>query len=205
MTLFKDMLSHVHNYYPIGAPTINTGQEDKIRLKIAEKLDDKSDLALKWQEMIRDFRQLECDYTEDLSFLQFPNLMASIDFHNEVEDIKATKSLVVCISLLAPFYTYYYRYSHRKKLETGSLFMGYWAFFDNKSYAMLKPKVDLAAIDSSIQIHFPHYKFANHYWLMINEIEGGLIYGNPKEYYLPTKYSFYQFLFDSNQPEHVFN
>lgn len=140
-----------------------------------------------------------------MSYLQFPNLMVSLDENHEVNGIKVIKSAIICISLLAPFYTCYYRYSHRVKLHQGSLPMGYWVFVNDKSYHSLKPTISLELLSRSVQNFFPNYTFLNHYPLMINYLEGGLPYGESKEYYQPAKYSFYQFLFDADQPQNIFS
>lgn len=202
--VFFDLLGYVHKYYPVGCPTYKTSQENEIRSKIADKLNDKSEVHSQWNNLMMDFRKLGFSHVENMSYLQFPNLMVSLDENHEVTGIKITKSIVVCISLLAPFYTYYYRYSHKVKLAEGSLPMGYWVFFQDKSYDALKPSVNLESLNFSISNFFRSYNFISHYPLMINQIEGGLPFGQSKEYYQSSKHGFYQFLFDENQPQNVF-
>jgi hypothetical protein len=198
------LLPYIHKYYPIGMPRLRTDQEDEIRKIITEKLDYKSDVSIRWNSVVSEFRTLGFNHVENMSYLQFPSLMASLDLNHEVENIKVTKSFVMCISLLAPYYTYYFRYSHRVKLDLGSLPLGYWAFFNDLSCQLLKPPIDINLVNHQMQRYFPNHEFVSHFTLMINQVGCGLPYGFLKEDYLPSHHSYYQFLFDNEQPLRVF-
>ncbi|MCE2996945.1 MAG: hypothetical protein LW863_15200 [Flammeovirgaceae bacterium] len=108
------------------------------------------------------------------------------------------------MSLLTPYYTIYFTYTHRVKLEEGqgSAILGPLVFLNDKSYSSLKPVVNLESIMSSIEVNFPGYKFVDHYALMINKLQGGLPYGFDRDL-PPEKYTYYQFLFDPNQPQNI--
>lgn len=199
-----NLLPYIHKYYPIGMPYLKTNQEDEIRKIITEKIDEKSEVNTRWREALHDFKKMGFSHVENMSYLQFPNLMASMDLNHEVGNIKITKSVVVCISLLAPYYTYYYRYSHRVKFDLGSLFMGYWVFFNHKPYQSLKPPVDINLVGEQFEKYFPKYEFVNHFALMINQVGSGLPYGFSQGDHLPSHYSYYQFLFDNEQPLNIF-
>jgi hypothetical protein len=178
---------------------MKTAQEDKIREKILDKLEDKSKINEQWQAVVREFRKLGVSNVENMSWINFPNLKASLDSDHEMEGIRVRKSLVVCISLLTPYYTYYYRYSHCVKLDVGCSELGYWIFQTDKGFSYLKPSVDVEFIASIIQANFPNYKFIDHYPLMINKIHGGLPFGFDKQYYSPADFTYYQFLFDPHE------
>lgn len=204
-SIFAELLFDIHKYYPIGLPTIKTTQEDKIRKKIVEKLEDQSKLNKQWQNVIGEFRKIGVGRVENISYMNFPNLKASIDSDHEIEGITVRKSFVVCISLLTPYYTYYCRYSHCVKLDVGCSELGYWIFQTDKGFSYLKPSVDVEFIVSTIQANFPDHKFIDHYPLMINKIQGGLPFGFFNEYYTPADYSYYQFLFDPHESTHEFD
>lgn len=198
-SIFAELLFDIHKYYPIGAPTIKTAHEDKIREKMVEKLEQETKHDSHWQNVLRKFRKLGVSHVENMSYMHFPALKASLDSDHEMEGMRVRKSLVVCISLLTPFYTYFYRYSHCVKLDVGCSELGYWIFQNDKKFSSLKPSVDLEFVASIVQANFPNYKFIEHYLLMINKIHGGLPFGFDKQYYLPADYTYYQFLFDPHE------
>jgi hypothetical protein len=205
LDVFNELRSDIYKYYPIGVPGLKTSQEDAIREKIIEKMKDQSEMNIQWRKVIGEYRKLGFSLVENRYFIEFPNLMASLDLNHDVEGITIKKSVLVCISLLTPYYTYYYTYSHWVKLDEGqgSAFLGPLVFSDRKSYSSLKPAVNLESIVSPIAIHFPSHKFVEHSVLMINKIQGGVPYGFDRD--LPPKeYSYYQFLFDSEQPQNIF-
>jgi hypothetical protein len=203
--IFAELLSYIHEYYPIGAPRLKTIQENKIRKKIVEKFEDQGKLNKQWQKVIGEFRKLGVSNVENMSYMDSPNLKASLDLDHEMEGIKVRKSLVVCISLLVPYYTYYYRYCHFVKSEVGYSQLGYWMFQTDKGFSYLKPSVDVEFIASTIQANFLDYSFIGHYPLMINKIQGGIPFGFDKVYYTPADYSYYQFLFDPHESTNDFD
>lgn len=205
LEVFNELLWDIYKYYPIGEPRAKTKQEDEIRRIIVGKMKDQSEVNVQWRKVISEYRKLEFSLVENRYFIEFPNLMASLDLNHTVEGIKIQKSVVVCISLLTSYYTYYYTYSHWVKLDEGqgSAHLKPLIFLDDKSYSSLKPTVNLESIVSPIAIHFPGHKFVEHSVLMSNKIQGGVPYGFDRD--LPPKeYSYYQFLFDSEQPQNIF-
>ncbi len=204
LAIFTELRSDIYKYYPIGVPGLKTSQEDAIKKIVVEKMNSQSEVNIQWKKVIDQYRKLEFSLVENRYFIHFPNLMVSLDLNHEVEGITVKKSLVVCISLLTPYYTFYFTYSHWIKLEEGQgfAFLGPLVFSEKKAFSSLKPAVNLESIMSPIEVNFPGYKFVDHYTLMINKLQGGLPYGFDRDL-PPEKYSYYQFLFDPDQPQNV--
>src|SRR5690606_35075185 len=114
------------------------------------------------------------------------------------QGITVVKNLVVCLSLLCPYYTYYYEYQHKVKIADGFLPFNSFIFFSQPNFENLKTPFSPQEIDQALKLHFPTYTFVNHYFLMMNKIIGGVPYGlDPRNY--TQEYNFFQFLFC---PEH---
>ncbi|NBP70338.1 MAG: hypothetical protein EBU52_16535, partial [Cytophagia bacterium] len=135
----KILLSYIHKYYPIGMPQLKNWNED-ISIIIGEKISEKHQYSKNWTSIIRDLRSEEL-VIRDFSFTQFPSLMLEIEQSDSNSGIIVYRNFVLCLSLLCPFYTYYYEYIHKVPLEKGLLPLKSIVFFSHENFQSLKNSI----------------------------------------------------------------
>jgi hypothetical protein len=141
----------------------------------------------------------------DLSYVQFPSLLAVVESVEHAGNINVNKNLVVCISLLCPFFTCFYQYQHKVQLDDKMLFpLNRVVFLSDKKLTGLKPNIDANIFENTVKSEFKDHSFLSHYYLMHNKIVGGLPFGLPQPSNFKVEHSIYQFLFNADQPETIF-
>lgn len=197
---YKTLLAYLHKFYPIGMPLMNNWSED-ISIIVSEKIHEKHQYSQNWISLRDGLRSYNL-VIRDLSFAQFPSLMLEIEEVESKSDILVYKNFVLCLSLLCPFYTYYYEYKHKVQLEKGLLPFNNIVFFSQENFKPLKNSVSLDKIDRLLNTHFPAYQFISHFELMMNSVIGGIPHGAIDA--AKPESSIFQFLFSPEQPEFVF-
>jgi hypothetical protein len=197
--IFLKLLAAVHQYYPLGAPRLANAY-DRIAAIISDKLVKDGRIERDWQSVMEDLKIVNEKFS-NYSFIQFPSLTAVIDKTTSHNNIQTSSSFVVCVSLLCPFYTYYFQYGHSVKSIVN---FNKITFFKNQTFDTLKFPIDAKRIDDIIKKHFPAYEFIDHYALMVNNLIGGSPYGQGDSYADgKTPYSLFQFLFNSQQDKDI--
>ncbi len=194
---FKPILKALQKYYPLGLPETEGGFDD-IQKVISEKLSSKHHLMENWFKFIEELKVITSYHVEDTYYFQFPNLKVIIEQKVCLEGITVDKRFIICISLLCPFFSYFYEYTHWVKLPTGgSLGLSGTYFLKSENYDNLKIDLDLANVEKLITKYFPEYSFLYHFSLMTKEISGGYPVGDVFQGKLDRKYNIYQYLFDN--------
>lgn len=167
--LYDELLNVISGYYPI------TNQEDNLIKEIVSDkinhLEDRSSFKL----LCEDFETIGS--VEDFSYLQFPNRKLILE---EIEDVgvyRIYKNFAVCISLLGPYYTFFYEYQFRVKNEKGFFLLSHICFLKDEKFKSIKKNFDLEKIDSMIKSRYPNHSYVNHYHLLMNEIDKGVPFG----------------------------
>lgn len=194
----RKLLQVIHENYPVGSPWIKNWN-DTLQKVVEDKIDDKSESVISWNTLINKLRDKGLSI-QNLSHLQFPNLMLIVGHSETFQNVTIYKNLAVCLSLLCPFYTYYYEYKHKVRIGEGLLPFNNFVFHSQKNFESLKIFVPLKDIESTLNYHFPGHSFISHYSLMMNKISSGFPYGVSSINNDNLEYSFYQFLFNSEQP-----
>jgi hypothetical protein len=198
--LFRTLLNSIHHYYPIGVPRL-PGRHDLAAEIISKKLEQGGELEKNWKNLMGDLKIVNEKFS-NYSFIQFPSLIAVAEKPTEHGNILATSSFVLCVSLLTPYYTYFFQYGHSIKSIVN---FNKITFFKNGQFDTFKFSVDVTKIDDAVKKYFPNYQFIDHYYLMVNNIIGGVPYGKSDNYADgKTPYSLYQFLFNSDQDHDVY-
>lgn len=199
------LLKAAHKYYPVGHPFIEGWSQD-IRRIIGDKVDGKADALLQWKGLVESSRS-ENNLIEiiDLSFLQFPNLMLIFEDVEKFTPISVHKNLVLCLSLLCPFYTYYHEYTHKVSTNGGLITLNKLVFLSDETLANLKGRISEMDIAKNVKKFFPDYSYIYHYDLMMNKIVGGFPHGIDGMTEGNLEYSIYQFLFNNEQSDSIFS
>jgi hypothetical protein len=156
----------------------NTKQVEEL---VARKIDFISGVKVefpfagKWQNLIDELRTQQLR-VENMSYLQFPNLKLIISEELNFNHIQERKSLVIILSLLCPFYTYYYGYGLSTKVKDGFLKIGEVTYLENQMLQNFKPTFNNTRFKKLIEFNFTDYQYVNHYFLMINKFECGIPY-----------------------------
>lgn len=195
-TIYKKLLAAIQKYYPIDDLGKNNYREaeDLVLLKIEQ-----IDFVTEWSKVVD---ELEKDFdVMNMDFLQFPNLKLYLEEIQIISHYKVRSNFTLCLSLLCPFYTYFFEYDIQVKTNTGFYPLTKIGFLTEEKFRMIKRDIPLNKIQSIVKSQFPDYNYVDHYPLMTNMIKSGMPYGAGSE---ESEYSLYQFLFDKDQPEVFF-
>jgi hypothetical protein len=186
--LYKELIRVIESYYPI-----TNERQSVIRKVINDKIDNLDNHNSVLKLLCNDL--MSVGHVEDFSYLQFPNLKIYIEHIEDEYHFRTYKNFAICISLLCPYYTYFYEYDFRIKTSEGFLRISKICFLKDDKFKFLTKNLDVNQIDSIIKLKFPNYSFVNHQALIENKMEAGLPYGAFD--FSETKYSFMEYLFDS--------
>ncbi|MEI9920871.1 MAG: hypothetical protein WDO14_19065 [Bacteroidota bacterium] len=192
--LYQEILNTISAYYPILNP--GSSQLSEIISGKIENLDAPSD----FKSLCRDLTSI--GKVEDLSYLQFPNLKLQVEDVENVGNYRTLKNFAVCISMLGPYYTFFYEIQFKMKTSDGFLELSRVCFLKDEKFKFIRKDLDFAEIDSKIKSKYPTYRYVDHYSLLVNEVDRGLPYGE-----LETdkkKYSFFRYLFDTATFDKIF-
>ncbi len=199
--LRKALLTAVDRYYTPGLPSRENWDLELDRL-VAEKVNETSDSVRQWSALVDKLRSSLSIQVHNHSFLQFPNLSLLVESKEVVNDVTILRNFQVFLSLLCPFYTYYYEYQHRVKVSGGkTLFVGSHAFFSTPEFRELKLPFSEAGVSDLLSAFFPDYSYCNHYELMLFEIDGVVPYRADPAFPETDRHSMFQVLFNNEQPE----
>jgi hypothetical protein len=202
MDLVTLLLKDIHNFYPVGLPTLmDTYSGFKSYSKI---LDEKINCIIEnkttnWsllKDQITKISQLELT---DFGYNQFPSYIAKIKLpSNKNIDCYTTLELVINISLLCKFYTIYIDKTFwindvNSKSSGNSKFTILCGLKGNESE---KYHIKLSEIEASIKSIFVGYTFVSHKILFNTYIDGVVPYSESLDISKP-QYSIYNLLFDS--------
>lgn len=197
----EGLLRIIHKYYPIGVPHFAKWQEG-IRSVIENKIRGGSDQRKRWDSLILQLRDKGM-VVQDLSFLQFPNLMCFVENLETISNIQIKKNFVICASLLCPYYTCYFEYKVGVQVKGGVLPFGSMVFFSSAGYDSLKISASITEISNLFGSQFPEYTMIGHYDLMMFKVQGGVPYGEDSSHNGNLEHSIYQYLFYNEQPNSI--
>jgi len=184
--LYNELLNTISGYYPI------TNENIQIREIVADKINHLDDPS-SFKSLCEDFETI--GHVEDFSYSQFPNKKLYLE---EIEDIgmyRTYKNFAVCISLLCPYYTFFYEFQFKLKMEEGFLGLSQICFLRDKKFDLIQQDIDLSRIDSMIKARFPHHSYIDHYALIVNETSKGLPFGEFETG--KNEFSIFRYLFDN--------
>jgi hypothetical protein len=185
--LYQELVNIISGYYPItnnGSNQISEIVTDKIN-----HLENPSD----FKSLCKDFETI--GHVEDFSYMQFPNKKFYLEEITDTGIYRTYKNFAVCISLLCPYYTFFYEFQFKVKTTEGFLGLSQICFLNDKKFDLIRRELDLKKIDSMIKARFPHYSYVDHYALLVNEVEKGLPFG---EFETEKKqFSIFRYLFDN--------
>lgn len=202
---FQYFLKVIQTYYHLGAPRL-PNDFNLLTSKIEEKLNRKSNLAIKWAAVMKEIKELKQAQAHDLSFIQFPNLQFILEQPKDLGEVRCARQFVFCISLLSPYYTYYCNYLPQVKTADGKWFaLPPVTFYNESELQLIKP--DNSVIQQSIDIvksKFDDLTYIDHYQLMLNKVTGAYPYGLNDGYELRTEFSIFEFLFNYQQNTKIY-
>ena len=188
----------IYQYYPIGFTQAKNWNRQLNNI-IADKIDGKLELLKQWDAVVKDLRNGNLKI-ENLSWLQFPNLMLVVEHAEKIQDLVVYKNLILCASLLCPFYTCFYQYETKVSIENGIMPLSSLAFSSTKGFDTLRSPTSCKIVQETFERFFTNYTFLGHFDLMVNKLYGGVPHGIDKIYNTNLEYSMYQFLFNGEQP-----
>ncbi len=201
--LLESLLKCVHHFYPIGRSSLaysysGCKEQDLILTnKIDELIDE---VTSPWTKLVDELKENFGDAVFDMGYLQFPSYMARIEVGNESqESMSYTRTLVINISLLCPYYTIYYEDAYTfhgfyNDLSPTPPVIVFRIFFTKKNGKPEIPGKELENVQILIQKYF-RQKYINHRILFDYDVVGGF----PRTEDISTaanSYPIYSFLFD---------
>lgn len=176
-TQIETALKAVYAYYPIGASYFHKeysgwSNARKIVDRKIRTLDEPRNNS--WLSLIDNLKELYPNKVFDMGYLQFPSYTCCVSIsENETDQIKYTRNLIVSISLLCPFYTYYYedRYVFKIKSSFNSPAITRILFLSANTAGA---KLDEAAIDiirRNIEVHFKGHEYILHKYLFDYKVD----------------------------------
>lgn len=185
--LYKKLIEMISGYYP------TTGMENNQIKEIVSNKINHLDGPSSFKSLCKDLESIED--VEDVSYLQFPNLKLYLQHIEDISTYRVYKNFAVCISLLCPYYTFFYEYDFRIKSKTGFLPISKIGFLDDDKLAIVRRQIDIQNVDSLIKSRFPHHSYVNHYLLLANSVDFGPTFGEPIKG--NGRNSIFRYLFDS--------
>lgn len=195
------LLQAIHKYYPIGSPYLKEWNSD-LQSIVESKIKGNAESASSWQAIVQELRDKGLS-VQNLSFLQFPNLMLTVEQSETIQSITIYKSFVICLSLLCPFYTFYYEYRHKVRIHSGLLPLSSLVFLSKEDLNSLKIFAHHKEFEDILRFHFPEHTFISHYDLMMRKIYGAIPFGSDPSSKINLESSVFELLFNNEQPNSI--
>jgi hypothetical protein len=185
--LYQELVNTISGYYPIT----NT-ENNQIREIVSDKINHLEEPSV-FKSLCKDFQEM--GNVEDFSYMQFPNRKFYLEEIEDVGNYRTYKNFAVCISMLCPYYTFFYEFQFRIKTTNGFLGLSQICFLNDEKFSLIRRDLDIKKIDTMIKARFPHHSYVDHYALLANEIDKGLPFG---EFETGKKgFSIFRYLFDN--------
>jgi len=185
--LYKELLNIIAGYYPI-----TNNESNQLREIVSEKVNHLEDSS-NFKFLCEDLEAI--GHVEDFSYLQFPNNKLYLEEIEDIGNYRTYKNFAVCISLLCPYYTFFYEFQFKLKTDEGFLGLSQVSFLRDNKFDLIRQKLDLVKIDSMIKSRFPNHSYIDHYALLVNEVNMGLPFGQFETE--KREFSIFRYLFDS--------
>lgn len=202
--LLLNLLNKIQQYYPIGMPHFNDIHDGYAELKkITEKKINthleadaftKTENMVPWESLVTESKHLLGENIIDQSYLQFPSLNLIIIMDSADNKNRESKNMTLTLSLLTNHYTIFIesQFTLANYIELNHP-LRYQVVYGEKN-ASDDELAFFKNLKELLSVHFPDYKFVNHYLLMTNKIKGGIPYGESVETNR-EEYPIYSFLF----------
>jgi hypothetical protein len=205
--LKNELITRVHHFYPVGVEdfsSVYNGQKELLQI-VENKIDKEVNttdsefnvFCEKLQDSLPDLK------VENRIYYQFPNYVACVNLPpSEYKDIIHRANFVICISLLANYYTLYFEESYFFSSYKGAALVDKnlsLPSYNIHSFEMnekLKNVIDVSSIKRTVESFFPVKKFISHFLIKKWTMKGTVPYGelddpqNNNNYY-----SIFEFLF----------
>jgi hypothetical protein len=185
--LYQNLINFISSYYPII-----DSESNELRKIVSEKINQLED-PTPFKLLCKDFEAI--GQVEDCSYLQFPTRKFYLEKIEDIGMYRVFKNFAVCISLLCPYYTFFYEFQFKIKTADGFVGLSQMCFLKDKKFDFIRDEFDLKKIDSLIKAQFPEYSYIDHYILLANEINRGLPFGEFESE--KKEFSFFRYLFDN--------
>lgn len=192
--LYNELLKIINEHYPI-ADVVNCS----CAKVIAEKLLHINDNP-RMKRLVDNFSAI--GQASDYSFAQFPNLKLIVEETEDSNNLRLRKNFSVSISLLGPYFTYFYEYEFRIKSPDGYPLISKILFLEDRKFDYINRKINLSAVDEIMRTVYPDYFYVNHFSLLVNEVAKGVPYGESG--LADGEYSMFRYLFDNIQFDKFF-
>lgn len=113
------------------------------------------------------------------------------------------KKFTVCLSLLCPYYTFYYDYKFIVDVKNGKLQLATVCFLNDEKFTHIKGDLSLELITSKIKDQYPTYDYISHFVLMNDKINKGTPY-SMLSVDDTEKFSFFEYLFYPQLPTQIY-
>ncbi len=201
MKMINRLLKSVHDFYPVGMPSIMEDYEGYekyssiLNKKINDVINGTTEKWNLWKATMTKFNQVQLI---DLGYNQFPSFIAKIEIPTNVSsDDIISAEIIVNISLLCNFYTIFvrkfYQVGDSQISNEKSRFSVLYGLEANKNENQI---FDCDRIKERVESIFDVYEFIPHKILFDIHVEGAIPYTESVDIAKP-RYSVYELLFDS--------
>lgn len=214
ITNINQVIKTVEDYYSIsgvpklGAP-VNDFNHEKIKNVISKKIDFLSDqsqicfLTKNWSYFFESLETSSKFKYENANFYQYPSLRLNIVHDRGIEEYFEYKAFSLCVSLLAPVYTYFFSSWLTKKIVvndmTGQVPFGTYRADTFNDSAHFKIDIDRESIVEKFLHHFKNYNYLEYSKLEEHKLISAPPLGINTVIKTYDEYSLFELLFEPNK------